>query len=128
MENYLMPESEGSLLCYAVVGAVTETSYVVFLNNVKDRIAAYGEFRLLLDYQNFLGWEKEAAEMDVSFYIEQGRFMKRFCLVGPPDKEILSKSIASAMISGELKVFSREHFADALAWAKEGMPPPLNKA
>ena len=122
MENYLMPESEGPLLCYAVVGAVTEGSYIDFLKQVKDRIATYGEFRLLLDYQNFLGWEKEAAEMDVTFYIEQGKYMTKFCLVGPPDKEILSKSIASAMIAGELKVFSRDHFAQALAWAKEGLP------
>ncbi len=124
MENYLMPESEGSLLCFAVVGAVTETSYIDFLRQVKERIETYGEFRLLLDYQNFLGWEKEAAEMDVTFYIEQGPYMKRFCLVGPPDKEILSKSRASTMIAGELKVFSRNHFAQALAWAKEDMPQP----
>lgn len=114
----LLPESEGALLCYDVPRQVTVDNYTDFLNDVQATIKAHGEFRLLLLYGRFENWEEGAAEQDVTFYVEYGKYMKKFCLVGPPDKEIMSKMIASAMIAGELKIFSKERYADAILWAQ----------
>jgi hypothetical protein len=116
--SHLMPETEGPLLCYEVTGHVTTEQYLDFLARVKANISTYGEFRLLLVYDDFQGWQEQAAEMDVSLYVEYGKYFKKFCLVGPPDKEIMSKMIASSMISGELKIFAKGQFAAALAWVK----------
>lgn len=114
----LLPESEGSLLCYDVPRQVTVDIYSAFLKDVQATIEAHEEFRLLLLYGKFENWEEHAAEQDVTFYVEYGKYMQKFCLVGPPDKEIMSKLIASSMIAGELKIFSRERYADAVLWAK----------
>lgn len=114
----LLPESEGPLLCYDVPRQVTVDNYTDFLTDVQTTIKNHGEFRLLLLYGRFENWAEQAAEQDVTFYVEYGKYMKKFCLVGPPDKEIMSKMIASAMIAGELKIFSKERYADAVLWAK----------
>ncbi len=116
--NQLMDESEGSLLCYRIAGKVIESEYLDFLARVKANIATYGEFRLLLLYTNFQGWEQSAAEMDVAFYVEYGKYLKKFCLIGAPDKEVMSKLIAKQMISGELRIFAAGRLAEALEWAK----------
>lgn len=114
----LLPESEGPVLCYDVPRQVTVEIYHAFLQDVQEAIAAHGEFRLLLLYGRFENWEEGAAEQDVSFYVDYGKHMTKFCLVGPPDKEIMSKMIASSMIAGPLKIFSRERYTEALAWIK----------
>lgn len=113
-----MQETEGPLLCYTVASQVTEAEYLDFLARVRANIATYGEFRLLLLYTNFQGWEQSAAEMDLSFYVEYGKYLKKFCLIGAPDKEVMSKMIAKQMIGGELKIFAAGRLAEALAWAR----------
>ena len=116
--NYLMQESEGPTLCYKVSSPVTVEEYVDFLERVKVNIKTYGEFRLCLLYENFQGWDAEAANMDVSFYVEYGRYLKKFCLINPPEKEVMSKMVTKPMISGELKIFSKSKQNEAFFWVK----------
>ena len=116
--NHLLPATEGPTLCYLVSSPVTVSEYTEFLILVRNNIEKYGEFRLYLLYDHFQGWDAEAANMDVSFYVEYGKYLKKFCLVNPPEKEIMSKMLTKPMISGELKIFSKERQEEALAWVK----------
>lgn len=114
----IMPETAGPVLCYRATRAVTLELYNDYIARVKASIAEFGEFRLLIYYSHFPGWDEPAAEQDLAFYTEYGKYMRKLCLVNAPEKEILAKMLRKNMIGGELKVFSEEHLATALAWIK----------
>lgn len=121
MQDYrdeIMDETKGPVLCYRATRAVTNELYSNYIERVQAAIAEYGEFRLLISYKNFPGWDEPAAEKDLAFYAEYGRHMKKLALVNAPDKEIMAKLLRKNIIGGEMKLFSEDRLADALEWIK----------
>lgn len=121
MQDYhdnVMKDTEGPYLCYWASRTVTDTRYTNYIERVKKAIAEYGEFYLLIAYKDFQGWTEAAAEKDLSFYTEYGKYMKKLALVNAPEKELMSKLLRKNLIGGEMKLFSENRLNDALAWLK----------
>ncbi len=116
--NEIMPETEGPVLCYRATRPVSADLYDDYISRVKESIDKYGEFRLLVHYKNFPGWDEPAAEKDLTFYTEYGKYMTKLCLVNAPEKEILAKVLRKGMIGGELRLFADNKLAEAIAWIK----------
>ena len=122
MQDYrdeIMDETEGPALCYRATRAVTDELYSDYIERVKASIKQYGEFRLLIAYKNFPGWDEPAAVKDLPFYAEYGKYMKKLALVNAPDKEIMAKILRKNIIGGEMKLFTEDKLQDALRWIKE---------
>lgn len=121
MQDYhdeIMNETEGPYLCYWATRTVTDELYSDYIERVKKSIKDYGEFYLLVAYKDFPGWTEPAAEKDLSFYTEYGKYMKKLALVNAPEKEIMAKLLRKNIIGGEMKLFSGDRLKDALAWLK----------
>ncbi len=117
--NRLMPESEGSTLCYELSKPITKEGYEDnFLAPALQLINKYGEVRLLLYYTSYKGWEREAAEMDIASHVELGRYLKKLALVNAPEKEIMSRLIKQPLNKGEIRFFKTEQLDAALLWVK----------
>lgn len=121
MEDFhdeIMEETEGPALCYRATRAVSDALYSDYIERVKAAIRDYGEFRLLIYYNHFPGWDEQAASKDLPFYAEYGRYMKKIALVNAPDKEVIAKLLRKNIIGGELRIFSEDRLQEALAWIK----------
>lgn len=114
----IMDETGGPVLCYRATRAVSDALYSNYIERVQLCIKEFGEFRLLIYYKNFPGWDKEAASKDLPFYAEYGRFMKKLALVNPPDKEVMAKVLRKKIIGGEMKIFTEAQLPQALEWIK----------
>ena len=113
-----MAETEGPALCYRATRPVSDELYSDYIERVKASIRDYGEFRLLIYYKNFPGWDEQAASKDLPFYAEYGRYMKKIALVNAPDKEVMAKLLRKNIIGGEMRIFSEERLQEALGWIK----------
>ena len=121
MQDYrdeIMPETEGPALCYRATRAVSNELYSNYIERVKTSIKDYGEFRLLIFYKDFPGWDEQAASKDLPFYAEYGKYMKKLALVNAPEKEVMAKMLRKNIIGGELKIFSEDRLQEALTWIK----------
>lgn len=114
----IMPDTGGCVLCYKATKPVSLELYNDYIQRAKKCIEAHGEFRLLIYYKDFPGWDSGAASQDVSFYSEYGKFMKKLCLVNPPDKEITAKVLRKNIIGGEMRIFPEARLQEALDWVK----------
>ena len=73
----------------------------------------------MINYDQFPGWDQAAAEDDVRFYVDYGKYMKKMALVNPSEKEIMTKLVRKPLINGDIKIFSAEQFDEALKWIRE---------
>lgn len=114
----IMAETGGPVLCYRATRAVSDELYSDYIHRVQEAVKAYGEFRLLIHYQDFPGWDAVAAEKDVGFYSQYGRYMKKLALVNPPDKEVMAKLLRKDIIGGAIRIFSGDRLGEAIDWVR----------
>ncbi len=117
--NRLMPESEGRALCYEISKPISIQGYQEnFLPYAEKIIETHGEFRLLLYYTDYRGWEEAAAELDLKQYAQWGKHMTKLALVNAPEKEIMARMIRNPLTSAQLRFFSKDRLGEALTWVK----------
>ncbi len=114
----MMPETIRPALCYYARRIITPALYAQYVEQVELSIKEFGHFRILINYDHFPGWDHVAAEDDVRFYVDYGKYMKKMALVNPGEKEIMTKLVRKPLIAGELKFFTAEQFDEALAWIR----------
>ncbi len=118
-ENEMMPETIRPALCYYARRIITPPLYAQYVEQVELSIKEFGHFRILIKYDRFPGWDSEAAEEDLNFYVTYGKYMKKMALVNAGEKEVMAKLMRKPLIGGELKIFSAAHFDKALTWIRE---------
>lgn len=121
--NRLMEESEGCLLCYTVNQPVDSEGYKNrFLPLAQKIIAEYGELRFFVVYEEYKGWEEEAARMDVNTAMELGKYYGRMALINPPQSVVFQRKLKDSLYGGEYRIYTMDQFDEALAWVKADMP------
>ena len=117
--NRLMPESEGSVLCYEINRPISLEGYEKnFLDPAQSIIKQYGELRLLNYFTNYQGWEEEAAIVDLSAHVTLGRYVKKMAFVNAPEKEVMARLIRQSLTNAELRFFPENLLKDAIKWVK----------
>ncbi len=115
----MMPETIRPALCYYARRIITPALYAQYVEQVELSIKEFGHFRILINYDHFPGWDQVAAEDDVRFYVDYGKYMKKMALVNPGEKEIMTKLVRKPLIKGELRIFSADQFDEALEWIRK---------
>lgn len=106
-------------MCYEISKPISLEGYQGnFLGLAQKIIATYGEFRLLLYYTDYQGWEEQAAELDLKHYAEMGRHMTKLALVNAPEKELMARMIRNPLTNAELRFFAQNRLQEALEWVK----------
>lgn len=115
--NEIMPETTDRILCIRIVRPITAEGYRHNLLDRLDRmIATYGEIRLLVHYEHYVGWEEDAARDNMATLPEYGPKIRRMALVNPPKSAILDAKIKQPLLKGEVKIFSDDEISTALEW------------
>lgn len=116
----VMPESDDRTLCVELRGYVRRTDHAEKLRKGLERILQQHEtYGLLLYYgPDYKGWEAGGADSSMESMIDYGKQARRLAYVNPPEKKILQMKITAGLFSGEVKFFSPDDLAAAIAWVK----------
>ncbi len=123
-QNKIMPESEGNLLCIEVRGLVTYEYYIeIYLKSLKQILQDFGKARLLFFYpdpENFIGWEKKAADIDFSTFNEYAKKIEKTAIINPPKSVSQRWDFRMPILGGEFHEFEKaEDLPAAIEWIKK---------
>ncbi len=121
--NRILEQSEGPLLCIEVKEPVRLDAYKnSYLPHIEKNLAEFDHLDMLFYYpdrENFLGWEEEAADLNLQKFTEFGRKVHKIALVDAPEKVVLRWNLMQPLFGGEVKTFEKDQFDQALAWVKD---------
>jgi len=114
---FTIENMEDGIFTVKVSGKLTHQDYRQHLIPALEKvIAANGEINLLIEAQDFHGWEWHAAFDDFETGIKYRKKFKRIAIVGDQDWERLLSKLFSFIIAGEVRYFSMEQFTHAKQW------------
>lgn len=115
--NEVMPETTDRVICIKVDRPISVEGYEQnFLPLVHKMIEQHGELRILVYYDDFKGWEYEAAKNDMVTFATFGNVIKKIALVAPPESEVFRRSIKMENNKGEFQFYNKSEFNQALEW------------
>ncbi len=82
-------------------------------------VERHGEARLLVHYDNYKGWESQAALMDLGMTMKYAKKIRRIALVNPPEAELKRRKINEDIYKDtEIEIFSEDEIDKAVTWVK----------
>lgn len=115
----LLPESEGNVLGVQAVGRLTDADYKSFLPKIEQQIDEHGKIRLLVDMEDFDGWDLYAAWDDFTFGMTHWHHYEKMALVGDRDWEKMVAQIGNLLMRGDVRFFELRDRDAAWNWVKK---------
>ncbi|CAA6807689.1 MAG: Unknown protein [uncultured Thiotrichaceae bacterium] len=115
-----LPVSDGNTIAIRASGKLTHEDYQVFLPQLETHMRTFEQVSILLELDNFSGWELDAAKDDFNFGMSHWAGFERIAIVGDKAWEYWMTLMAKPFISqGEVQYFNRENLQDAWDWLRE---------
>jgi hypothetical protein len=107
-----MQESQGDIVALRASGRLTHTDYEEFTAEMERRMRQYGAVRVLLDLEDFHGWDFDAAWADFTFGLKHLGRLERCAVVGDKKWEEWLTALGKPFF--KVRYFDR--FEEAAAW------------
>ena len=115
-----IPVSEGNTIAVRASGKLSHEDYQKFIPELEKQVEEFGKVTLLFEFDNFTGWDLEAAKDDFKFGMKHLADFERIAMVGDKAWEHWMSFIAKPfLISGKVRYFNRENLQDAWDWLRE---------
>ena len=116
----ILSESDDKTLCVSITGVISAAIFLeCFIQPIRTIIERRGEFNLCAIYNDYEGWESDAAEASFKYYAEVGAQGRRLAYVNAPDSRfLLLKMLEPILPNAEIRFFEPEDRGEAIAWAK----------
>jgi hypothetical protein len=116
-----LPETDAQTLCLRFTGAVTKKDHYDYLVvPMRAIIEKYGYYNLVLVFDpTYQGYTPDAAEQSFNTINELGKFSRRIAYVNPSPRKMFQTSLTRILLGKDVRNFSTEELAEAIAWAKE---------
>jgi len=115
-----IPVFDGNTIAVRASGKLSHEDYQTFLPQLEEQISQLGKISLLLELDNFSGWDLKAAEDDYKFGMKHLDDLERIAIVGDQAWEHWMALMAKPfMPSGKVRYFNREDLQDAWDWLRE---------
>lgn len=119
-DSVFLPESNERVLCFRVVEKMLAANYARSGDEMRQMIAEQGELRMVIDYENFDGWEEDAAKMDMGFSSEFAEYFTKMAFVNAPQIVMIQMKLKAPMMEKiQLRFFAPGEFDTAFQWANE---------
>ena len=116
----IIPVSEGNTIAVRASGKLSHEDYQKFIPELEKHVKEFGKVTLLFEFDNFTGWDLEAAKDDFKYGMKHLADFERIAMVGDKAWEHWMAFIAKPfLISGEVRYFNRENLQDAWDWLRE---------
>ncbi|MGI2109284.1 STAS/SEC14 domain-containing protein [Shewanella frigidimarina] len=115
-----IPVFDGNTIAVRASGQLTLEDYQQFLPQLETQIKRLGKISLLFEFDNFTGWDLDAAIDDIKFGMKHLSDFDRIAMVGDKSWEHWMAIIAKPfLISSEVRYFNREDLQQAWDWLRE---------
>ena len=115
-----IPVFDGNTIAVRASGKLTHEDYQNFLPQLEEQIKEFGKVSMLFEFDNFTGWELEAAKDDFKFGMKHLAGFERIAMVGDKAWEHWMALMAKPfLLSGKVRYFNRENLQDAWDWLRE---------
>lgn len=114
-----IPVIEDNIFAFKATGKLSEKDYKNFLPELEKIIQDNGRISLLIELEDFRGWETKAAWQDMKFGEEHDDDFKRIAIVGEKSWQKWMTAIGNAFTDTEIRYFSRDQFGDAWDWLRD---------
>jgi hypothetical protein len=111
-----LSESSEKILGFKVSGKLTDEDYKAFVPQIEKIIQEFGRISLLLELDDFHGWDLGAAWDDFKFGMKHIKDFKRVAIVGDKKWEEWMAKLAKPFMRAEVKYFDGSQLQDAWGW------------
>jgi hypothetical protein len=115
-----LPETNDRVFCCRVLEKMQTGRYERAGAAMRDMVKARGEIRMVIDYQNFDGWEDDETKIDMGLSVELGPYLTKIAPVNPPPiiiAQMKMKSLVMPRIT--IRYFENGEYDLAVKWANE---------
>lgn len=115
-----LSESNDRVFCFRVLTKMQTSRYERAAAALHEMMKREGEVRMVIDYQNFDGWEDDATKIDMGLSVELGPYLTKIAMVNPPPIVIAQMKMKSpAMPRLNIRYFEDGQYDAAVRWANE---------
>jgi universal stress protein A len=114
-----LPVQEGSTVAFRLSGKLSHADYQAFLPRLESLIEEEGRLSVLLELDDFHGWDLEAAWDDFRFGMEHQTDFARIAMVGQGLLQRWMAIMAKPFVNGEVRFFERDDLGAAWDWLRE---------
>ena len=115
-----IPVSEKNIFAFRVSGKLTDADYKAFLPRLDELIDAHGKISLLLELDDFRGWQLDAAWDDMKYGLAHEDDFERIAVVGEKHWHRWIVKLTNLMTSTEIRFFDRDDLQLAWDWLRGG--------
>jgi universal stress protein A len=113
-----LPVQDGGVVAFRLSGKLSHADYQSFLPRLESLIQAQGRLSVLLELEDFHGWDLEAAWDDFRFGMAHPNDFARIAMVGHGSLQHWMAVMAKPFINGEVRFFEREDLGAAWDWLR----------
>ncbi|WP_457676415.1 STAS/SEC14 domain-containing protein [Thiolapillus sp.] len=115
-----IPVAEDNIFAVKVSGKLTDADYQAFLPELEALIKEHRPISLLLELDDFHGWEPKAAWDDFRFGMKHDQDFNRIAIVGEKTWHRWMTALGNAFTEANIRFFNRDQFQEAWDWLREG--------
>ncbi len=113
-------QDEGNFVAVQLSGKLHDEDYKEFVP-VIESAAGKGKLHLLVDMQNFEGWDRQALWDDMRLDAKLGRNIERLAFIADKRWEEWMAKICRPFTSAMIQYFDANDAKDAWAWVQDGL-------
>lgn len=113
----------GKVVEVKISGKLHKEDYEHFVPLFERLIAQHGKLRLLVEMQEFHGWDVSALWQDIKFDLKHFKDIERLALLGESKWEKGMATFCKPFTSATIRYFDVAQAAAARAWVEEGLVP-----
>ena len=119
-----LPHTELDTFCVRYTGIINAQDYKDVCVDIGNAIIEkHGQLRMLIEYVDFLGWEDDAAELNLKTIFYQAPFATRLAYINPTERAVMkSRLILPPKILGVMRVYAAGELEEAVRWMKSNEP------
>lgn len=114
-----IPVNVKGVVAFKAVGKLTHDDYQKFLPILEKVLEEEGSVSLLLELENFHGWDIEAAKDDYEFAKSHLESFRRIALVGDKGWEHWLAAMTRPFVDTEIRFFTHDQLTQAWDWVRE---------
>lgn len=119
-----IPVNDKHIIAFKAIGKLTHDDYQTFLPGLESKIEKAGDVSMLLQLEDFHGWELAAAKDDYAFGKKYAQSFKRMAIVGERHWGRWLVIFARPFSEAEVRYFDRDQMSEAWAWLRESFAKP----
>ncbi len=115
----IQDKSAGNFLWLKLTGKLKDEDYKQIIPQLEEIIEAQGKVHILLELEDFHGWDVHAAWDDFRFVVKHRNDIERVALVGDKKWQEWMARLGRPFVRAQQQYFDKSQIADACSWLEE---------